>query len=223
MSGGSFILRRLGREVANLLWPAQCLVCGKARDELDGGVCITCWGRLLAAPAVERPKTIDRLAVGYSYDDTLRAIIHRFKFEQAPGLARPLAEHFRDRLEQMGFIFLEPIFVPVPAHPARRRERGYNPSALLAKELAALLDLPYRPDIAARVKHTAHQSSLPDGERKRTLKDVFRVAAPDEKTPESARLVLVDDVVHTGRTIGQLAKTARKAGWKQIDAICLCA
>ncbi len=223
MNGGSSILRRLGREVANLLWPAQCLVCGTSAGELDGGVCGTCWRRLLPAPAVERPKPVDRMAVGFAYDDTLRAIIHRFKFEQAPGLARPLAEKFRDRLEQMGFIFLEPVLVPVPAHPARRRERGYNPSALLAKELAALLDLPCRPDIAARTKHTAHQSSLPDDARKRTLKDVFQIKPPDADVSESARLVLVDDVVHTGRTIGQLARAARKAGWKQIDAVCLCA
>jgi ComF family protein len=199
------------------------MACNDGSAELDGGVCRVCWGRLLPAPAVETPKPIDRMAVAFAYNDTLRALIHEFKFNQTPGLARPLAEHFRDRLDGMGFVFFESVIVPVPAHPARLRERGYNPAELLAKELAELLELPFQPKIVKRVKHSPHQSSLPDSARKTGLKDVFRVNEAAEDQAENTRLVLVDDVVHSGRTIGQLARAARKAGWKKIDAVCLCA
>ena len=223
MSEPPTLIRRLGRELANLLWPMSCLVCNDGRAELQGGVCKACWGKLMPAPAVEVPKPIDRMAVAFAYDDTLRVLIHEFKFNQTPGLAKPLAEHFRDRLDGMGFVFFDSLIVPVPAHPARVRERGYNPAELLAKELAASLDLAYSPRLATRIKHSPHQSSLPDNARKSTLKDAFRVAPPSGDQTESVRLVLVDDVVHTGRTIGQLARAARKAGWKKVDAVCLCA
>jgi ComF family protein len=223
MSDSPTLLQRLGHELANLLWPAQCLVCGSGNESLHGSVCERCWGKLLPAPAVVLPKPIDRLAVAYAYDDTLRTLIHQFKFNQTPGLAAPLAQRFSDRLDGMGFVFFDSILVPVPAHPARLRERGYNPAELLTKELAALLELPFDPRIASRLHHNPHQSSLPDEARKRSLKDSFHVTPPPEDYSETTRLVLVDDVVHSGRTIGQLARAARKAGWKQIDAVCLCA
>ena len=222
MSQPPTLLQRFGHGIASLLWPMSCLVCNDGHSDLEGGICNACWGKLLPAPAVEMPKPIDRMAVAFAYDDTLRALIHEFKFNQTPALAKPLAEHFRDRLDGMGFVFFDSVIVPAPAHPARLRERGYNPAELLAKELAALLELPFQPNIAKRVRHSPHQSSLPDSARKAGLKDVFRVNESEDQA-ENVRLVLVDDVVHSGRTIGQLARATRKAGWKKIDAVCLCA
>ncbi|MBS1262521.1 MAG: hypothetical protein MAG453_01874 [Calditrichaeota bacterium] len=216
-------LARGARAVAEIPWPSSCIVCGSHRDLGRELVCEACWRRLLPASTIEKPKPIDRLAVAFAYDDTMRAIVHRFKFDQAPSMARALAWRMLRRLEEMGFVFFDSILLPAPAHPARRRERGYNPAARLARELARELDLPCRPRFAKRLLHGPHQSSLPDHARERALRDAFAVRPPPRNLPETTRLVLVDDVVHTGRTLGQLARSARKAGWGKIDALCLSA
>lgn len=221
--GGSTALRGMGRALADLIWPRSCLVCASG-DPDEFGVCAGCWRMLLPAPSVEIPaKAIDRLAVAFAYDDTLRAIVHRFKFEHQPGLAIPLAEQFETRLGTMGFTIYDSIFVPVPSHPARQRERGYNPAERLATALANRFDMPSQPKLARRLVHGPHQSQLPDDQRKRTLQRAFTVDPPPAEASSMLRLVLVDDVIHTGRTLSQLARAARKAGWKRIDAVILSA
>ncbi len=218
----SEIAKNVSTLIKDAFWPADCFICGRDDHLSDGDVCEFCWNKLLPTTAIAPPGRIKRLIIGFSYDETLRQIVHRFKFEHVSSLANPLSEKLILRINSMGGIKDNAILIPVPDHPSRRRERGFNPAGEIAKSLAYKLNLTFRNDIAKRLLAGPHQSMLPDDERKKSLKGAFMVNPP--KTDEKHRpLIIVDDVVHTGTTIRQLANVAYSSGWRRIEAITLCA
>ncbi|MDP8205858.1 MAG: hypothetical protein P9L92_04265 [Candidatus Electryonea clarkiae] len=215
----NYLLQKTFGLLADLLWPRSCLCCGRD-DRLDTGeICEVCWGSLLSSSGVEKPKKVAKLWVAFRYDERMRKIIHYYKFQHRTSLARPLAERMVKRFKDAGFNPQEGILIPVPDHPARRRERGYNPAGMLGEYAANLLNIPFEPAQAVRIKTGPHQSKLPDNVRKTKLIGSFNVAVCENP---DLTLYLFDDVIHTGTTISRLAVAAKKVGWKRIEAICLC-
>jgi len=214
------LLKSFLTSVIDAIWPPTCIVCGGDERLEEGEVCAWCLGKLLPANVLPTPKPLHRLDVAFAYETTLRQIMHRFKFEQTPKLARPLAERMAKRLDDMSFRVGTAILVPVPDHATRRRERGYNPASEIARYLAKRWDRPLREDILRRVHYGPHQSILSDIERRRMHLNTFTANKPlpgEETTP----ILLVDDVVHTGTTVKRAASALKKAGWQRIDAVSL--
>ncbi len=100
------------------------------------------------------------------------------------------------------------VIVPVPLHPARLRERGFNQALELARPLARQLCVPLDSRCAERVRATAPQSALPAKQRRRNIKGAFRVTA----AVKGCRVAVVDDVMTTGHTVSEFAATLRRAG-----------
>ncbi|MFC2170441.1 ComF family protein [Calditrichota bacterium] len=203
----------------DLLWPRNCRYCGRDTDLAEAEICQKCWSSLVPALWIEKPKNIDNLWIAFSYDDRLRTIIHHYKFGHVTSIAQPLAQRMVKKFRDNGLVPESGYLVPVPDHPSRRRERGFNPAGLLAEFASEEWGIQYRPELAIRILAGPHQSMLPDEVRKTKLAGSFNFAICDD--PER-RLFLFDDVIHTGTTIKRLASSARKSGWKHIDAICLC-
>ncbi|QTF91487.1 phosphoribosyltransferase family protein, partial [Halomonas sp. BM-2019] len=101
--------------------------------------------------------------------------------------------------------------VPVPLHPRRARERGFDQAEWLARRLARRLEVPLRR--ARRVRHTPSQRGLDRAERRANLRDAFRVEAA-----LPPRVVLLDDVMTTGATLDALAAACRRAGAAEVEA-----
>jgi ComF family protein len=146
-----------------------------------------------------------------SYDGALRTIVHAFKYDGRRSLARQLGELMKVR----GSMVLTgaEIIVPVPLHPSRRRERGFDQAADLARHLG----LPVVRALA-RIRPTAVQASLPAGRRHANVRDAFALA------PAAARLrgrvvVLVDDVSTTGATLEACARSVSGASPREIRAL----
>jgi len=99
------------------------------------------------------------------------------------------------------------VLVPIPLHPSRQRERGYNQSELIAAGLARRLDKPLRCDLVRRVRVTAQQATLDASRRRDNLREAFEAV---EIPPSGARIGLVDDVVTTAATMGSCAQTAAR-------------
>lgn len=209
------------RLLVDTFWPRECVVCGKGERVGQGDVCDHCFASLLPARSVDAPSYVKRIVVGFAYDAALRRIVHRFKFEGVKVLAVPLAKKLDKRLQFTNQLPEQGILVPVPSHRMRIRERGYNPAEQLTIQLAKRWPVEHRPGLAKRVHAGPHQSSLDDEKRKNTLQGAFVVDAPREGE-ERVPLLLFDDVIHTGNTLRRLGEAARKAGWKHIEAICLC-
>ena len=118
---------------------------------------------------------------------------------------------------------LQPVWqgqalVPIPVHPSRLRQRGYNQAALLCRELSQRSGLPVREDILIRSRKTTYQRTLDDRSRRENLQGAF--TAGDGQIPE--RIVLVDDIYTTGSTMHEAARTLLAAGGKQVYALSVC-
>jgi ComF family protein len=149
--------------------------------------------------------------------------IHRFKYPEAgfrgldPQARRVVLDLAR---EAPGRAHLHPAdrIVPVPLHPRRLRERGFNPASLLARAVARASGVPIAHGLLGRVVDTASQTGLGAKRRRSNVAGAFacRTGA------HLPRVVwLVDDVVTTGATLGEAARTLRQAGVERVIGVCL--
>ena len=140
----------------------------------------------------------------------LTRVIGVWKYHGVRGLAWPLAGLVSTA--SSGFR-LTGTLVPVPLHRRRRRERGFNQAALLSDLLGRYLGIPVAGDLAARVRNTGQQARLTSLEdRHANMTGTFAVkSAPQGPRP---RLILVDDVVTSGATTGELALAFNRNGWQ---------
>lgn len=161
-----------------------------------------------------RPPPWQRLQVIGDYQAPWPVLVPRFKYARqtmlAPVLARVLADH-------LDLASPPEVIVPVPLHWWRRLRRGFNQSQLLAVELGALTGIPVDGRLLRRICHTPQQTSLTAGARRRNLKGAFEVAAHRYR-----HVALLDDVVTTGATAGQLTRLLLKSGVERVDVWALC-
>jgi ComF family protein len=136
-----------------------------------------------------------------------RNAIHSFKYRHRRTLALPLARLVERELQRRPLQL--DILVPVPLHPRRLAERGYNQSALLAEELAGLLATP-AVELLERRRETAAQAGLRAGARRTNVKDAFHCR--DGCDLAGRRVGIVDDVCTTGATLEDCARALRQAG-----------
>lgn len=117
-----------------------------------------------------------------------------------------------DRLRQRDF----DLIVPVPLHPARQRERGFNQAALLAELLSCKISIPARP-VLERVRYTTTQTAFDRAERMENLHGAFRLRKNADV--QQLRVLLVDDVLTTGSTLSECARVLKKAGAASVYAV----
>jgi len=144
------------------------------------------------------------------YEGALREVIHAFKYEGRRSLANPLGGMVRNA----GAVMLDGCdsVVPVPLHPWRRMQRGFNQ----ARDLASHLDRPVV-DALWRVRSTASQMALPADARRMNIRGAF-ICSPFACV-EDRILVLVDDVRTTGATLDECAKVLLTAGAREVRAL----
>jgi ComF family protein len=138
----------------------------------------------------------------------VRQAIHQFKYHHFKALALPLAQLLAQHLETK--TFKANVIVPVPLHPHRLRERGYNQSALLARELAKLIELPVEEGQLFRSRDTAPQVMIGNAEHRRS--NLIGVFASREKGFLGQNILLIDDVCTTGATLDSAAVALKAAG-----------
>ena len=155
--------------------------------------------------------SLDRARAIGAYEGVLRAIVHALKYEGRRSLARPLATMMRDRGTDV--LAGAACVVPVPLHPSRRRERGFNQ----AVDLAQRIGLPVRHALC-RVRATATQATLPAAQRHKNVRGAFAVTRV-VRGLRSATVVLIDDVCTTGATLDACARTLKEAGVADVRAL----
>jgi ComF family protein len=232
-------LRRSLGELADALWPRTCHVCGAASADgvacaahalplrprgarcercaaalppglPDGGRCAACRRR---APGWSR-----LVALGdYRLEPGLRAWILAFKHGARPDLARGLGAALAVRAA--GAIAPGDALVPVPPHPLRRLERGYDQAALLARELAAHSGAPSLA-LLRRTRDTPAQGVWGPRSRTSNVDHAFAPALLRRRAPP-ARLWLVDDVVTSGATVAACARALRALGAREVGVLAL--
>ncbi len=204
---------------APLFGHSPAVVCRTCHDRIDfikDGACRFCgasagkFARLDKGCARCSPHALafTRAAAVCEYGTESRAIVHELKFFGNRALAKPMARMMSRRLQETGFPEKYDLVVPVPLHGKRLRERGYNQSGLLAREVARELGVELREDILRRIRDTRPQAGLSMYHRARNPKGAF-VASGNLR---GAVVLLVDDVITTGVTVSECAASLRRAG-----------
>jgi ComF family protein len=171
----------------------------------------------LCAGCRRRGPGFDYARAAAPYDGVLRDAVHAFKFAGRRALAAPLG----DLLVELGTTGLPAgmpgLLVPVPLHPRRERERGFNQATLLARRLGRAWGCPVRGDLLARTVATPSQTALAAAARQANVRSAFRLRRP---APVAGRHVaLVDDVLTTGATLSECARCLREAGAVMVGAL----
>lgn len=227
----------------DLLFPWQCLYCyQEVKNDyplckdcfhqiplFDDFICPVCQKRLSGINQKHRScqgKThLTALGVVSSYENNiLKEVIHHFKYKKVKNLAQPLSLLAIQFLENSFYFSQLPknnlLIIPLPLHLKKKRQRGFNQSELIAKEVANHFYLSYETDILLRVINNSPQVSLENSDlRKKNVKDIFKV-----KNQESIRnktILLLDDVYTTGATMEEAAKILKQNNAKKVIGLVL--
>jgi ComF family protein len=232
------LLRRLSDELLLFLYPPTCAGCGepvapaeplgfcpRCRDslELGGSPCCPTCGLPLSPEAPEPYQCgacleglyrFDRARAAGPYRGLLREVIHRFKYEGHISLARPLAQLLLPVARELCTLHEIHVVVPVPLHPRRLRDRGFNQAALLARRVGSSINLPVRYTVLRRRRWTAPQIGLSPRERAQNVRGAFAVSEP--ALVRSRGVMLVDDVFTTGETVDQCVRELKRGGAREV-------
>lgn len=153
----------------------------------------------------------------FLYEEPIKKLIHRFKYQGKTDCLVSVSTLARDHpaLEEMREADL---IIPVPLHPARLRERGFNQALLLARAIFPG-DRRVVPRLLIRIRATAPQAGFDGAARRANLRKAFEVTAPGLLAGK--RILLIDDVLTTGSTVNECAKTLKKAGAAEVLVITL--
>jgi ComF family protein len=140
----------------------------------------------------------------------VREALHAFKFRGRRALAAPLGDLLVEAMEGRLPAGAPALLVPVPLHPRRERERGFNQAALLARRVGRAWRIPARDGVLVRAVATPSQTELDAAARRANVRDAFRLRRPDLVT--GRHVLLVDDILTTGATLSECARCLRAGG-----------
>jgi len=211
--------------VLDLLLPQRCLLCflpgaqvcngcTTALRRIEPPLCERCgaptaWPVRRCAECAGRRLAFTRARAALAYDDRLRPIVAAWKERGLRRLAGWAAAVVRDSLPRPDAACV----VFVPGDPDRRLKRGHHAAERLARELAALWDLPLRP-LLTRARGSPRQRGLSQLERRQNVTGAFLAHG---EVP--ARIALVDDVYTTGATVNAAASALRKGGAREVEVV----
>ena len=210
----SAFLGALGNTLAAILSPDRCAACPE-RVPPRTIFCAACAASVVSAPFDGRLRV-----AAFVYGGAVAHAISAFKYQRRPHLARPLGELLRRGASRLA-PFTPDIVVPVPLHPVRLAERGFNQAALLARPVATSFGARFEPLGLARTRDTPQQARLDRCVRLANVTSAF--LARDPARIAGASVLLVDDVSTTGATLDACERALRDAGAKHVRAIVIAA
>lgn len=216
--------------IQNKLYPYHCVLCGQPGvDGLD--LCPGCYASLpgkanacmRCGMPLEQAGTLCGLChrhpppylishIPFFYASPLDHLLQQLKFHQRLHLATLLGQLMAEGLKVRGGPLPE-CLLPVPLHADRLRERGYNQALELARVISCHLGIAVDAELCRRHRSTAPQTSLDGDERRKNLRGAFVV----RKGELPRHVAIIDDVVTTGTTVKELAKTLRRAGVEVVE------
>ncbi len=233
------LLSSFGRFCLNLLCPPVCPICHQSVDAAHC-LCPKCFGKLkfITKPCCKicgRPfeyDMFDNLICGKCMEkkprfDMARSVLIYDKFSKQLILAFKHGDHTElAPLFTKFLLFAEPeifknvdMILPVPLHRFRLIRRKYNQAGVLGKHLSRKTKIPFYPSVIKRVKSTQSQGHMSRTKRKRNLVGAFQIPKPDKVKGKT--ILLIDDVMTTGATVEECAKTLKKAGAKSVKVLTL--
>jgi competence protein ComFC len=231
------------RGVIDLLYPRRCILCKAFFPHSQGSetqeqLCPGCEDRVLknrppfcrkCSRPIEDDKSFcrvcerslfsfDRVWAACVYDDTMRRLIHLFKYGNKTALRHSFGKWIFNFLKEY-HVPLEQfdLTVPVPLHPTRRRERGFNQAEILCQKLCERFPLNLSADNLVRVRHTRNQAVLGPKGRALNVHGAFKIKNP--AAVKDKNILLVDDLYTTGATASEAAGILKEAGANGVSVL----
>ena len=213
-----------------LLYPKCCFACDQVLIRSEIMLCTACRFEL-PKPGLflEQPNWIshkldglieyDRVHVYFLFSEggKVQHILHQIKYKGQEKLGEYLGACIGRSFTRKEY----DIIIPMPLHPSRRRERGYNQAACIAKGIARESGIPFLEDNLVRNKQVSSLIGLNRAERYETLEEVFEVLKPDEL--DGLRILLVDDTMTTGATFLAAGAKIKAASTGKLSFLALAA
>ncbi|MFA6524278.1 MAG: ComF family protein [Candidatus Paceibacterota bacterium] len=203
--------------ILDIIFPVYCISCGKSGMDL----CLECLSNCSSAEYIDY-KWIYPI---FDYHDPLvKKSIWFLKYKGKKRLGTIFATIMYDRIiEELSDLmtfenFKDPILIPIPLAPKRKRERGFNQAEVICNELIKLdKNLKLETNVLIKQKDTKHQASIKNrNERLKNLTDSFSIKNPEKI--KNKNIILIDDVSTTGATLNEAKKILKQAGAKKIIA-----
>ena len=212
-------INKLRDALSDALYTARCPYCSKVikRNEF---ACNSC--------KKDFPQNISvRYAVGgyscyspFPYDDKFRNAVKNFKFGNCGAYAKPLSYAIFESIQKELDLNSFDLITCVPMHKKAKRERGYNQAELLARRFSQFCGIPYA-DTLEKFKENQKQHSIKASERAKNVRGVYRVI--DKSLVKNKKILIIDDIITTGNTLGECARMLSMAGSGEIVCATVCA
>lgn len=224
---GAVLTHRL-TELYSKLLPIPCFLCGEFSDH--DALCQNCIAELpwlgphckrcalplnqngICGQCLQHPPPQHRGLALFRYETPMNHCIAAFKFHQQLVFTRLFARLMASKIQQEQQALPE-VILPIPLHPKRLRQRGYNQSAQLADTLASLLTIPVDKTGLIRQRNTPPQTGMSGKQRKRNLKQAFSISRP----LPYRHVALVDDVYTTGHTVAEASRCLQQNGVETVE------
>jgi ComF family protein len=203
---------RLASDMLNLLFPELCNACGNYLYHGEKEICTKClfdlpytdfhlfhqnrvaqqfWGRL--------PITAAMALLYFKKGTKVQQLLHQLKYNDRTEVGVKLGNLLGEKLKQSAYYNNVDLIIPVPLHPKKQKQRGYNQSQFIAEGLASVLEIPTSADNLVRDKMTESQTKKARYTRYENMQEVFSVSKPNDLNGKN--VLLIDDVITTGATL----------------------
>ncbi len=201
------MLCRSCAQTVRFIGKRTCMRCGKVLHSLYETACPEC---------EKKAHEFQEALAPFVYTGTVQDSLIRFKYfgraEYAGFYARAIWQFGKKRIMNWN----PDCMVPVPVHPSRLSQRGYNQAQLIAEELEKLSGIPVENELVFRRKKTAPQKELSAAQRYRNMREAFGCT----QAPVPKRILIVDDILTTGSTADVIAHILMSKGAERIDVVC---
>lgn len=181
----------------------QCVTCSKIVAINQDNKCGTC---------LSKPPAYTATIAALSYAFPVDALIHALKYKMQFAIAPVLAGLFIDKIKSLELSDPPELVIPMPLHPERLKERGFNQSLEICHHVTRQLDIELSQNGCKRIKNTPPQTNLPWKIREKNIQKAFSCSID----LSGKHVAVLDDVMTTGATLNELAKQLRKQGARKI-------
>ena len=202
----------------NLIFPNVCGICDKiCKDDL----CTKCEIQLknIMKNRIDNynDKKFKKHLYIFKYEGIIKERLIKFKFREKSYIYKAFVNFLIKDEKACRFLKSYDIIIPVPIHYNRKVTRGYNQSALIAKELAKKLDIKYEEKVLLKKVNNSPQSTQNKENRKQNVIGVYYTK--NEERIYNKKIILLDDIYTTGSTVNECSKILKLAGAKHVDVI----
>ncbi len=222
-------LAGIAEAFASFVYPPSCMTCWRDLKRGESFICIKCWNAFervspteALVQAIERKFLVDETVEKidsvflFEQDPRVRTAVHLLKYNGAEKIADRFGLFIAQKIVADPKLSMCDVIIPVPLHPARKRERGYNQSELIANSVSRKLQIRHEPGFLKRIRQTQSQTMFDAEGRKRNIAGAFSIDKRFRGWVEGKRILVIDDVITTGSTIKECAGVLKYYGASEV-------